>query len=110
MIQPIRDLSVEVVPQAIVDLPVGQIVGPWSDINNGNDDLDYFEGASFRLDNEVEIAVRHYRGHPENTSTIYIDRRESDVEHITRLIRKILGELHVPLGALRWERKDNPEL
>jgi hypothetical protein len=109
MIEPIRSLSVDVVPQAVIALPVRKIVGRRADISSGSDDLDYFEGASFRLDNKIEIAVRHYRGHPENTSTIYIDRRQDDVEKITQLIRKILDELHVPLAALQWERRDNPE-
>jgi hypothetical protein len=108
MIEPIGSLSVDVVPQAIVALPVGKIVG--RRVSSGSDDFDYFEGASFKLDNKIEIAVRHYRGHPENTSTIYIDRRLSNVEHITSLIRKILEEFHVPLEALQWERQDNPDL
>jgi hypothetical protein len=71
-----------------------------------SDDLDYFEGASFKLDNKIEIAVRHYRGHPD----LYIDRRESDVENITQLIRKILDEFDAPLAALQWERRDDPDL
>jgi len=108
MIEPIGSLSVDVVPQAIVALPVGKIVG--RQVSSGSDDFDHFEGASFKLDNKIEIAVRHYRGHPENTSTIYIDRRESNVENITWLIRKILKEFHIPLEALQWERRDDPDL
>ena len=108
MIEPIKRLSVDVVPQAIIGLPVEKIVG--RGVSSGSDDLDYFEGASFKLDNKIEIAVRHYRGHPENTSTLYIDRRESDVENITQLIRKILDEFDVPLAALQWERRDDPDL
>jgi hypothetical protein len=110
MIEPIRNLSVDVVPQAIISLPVQKIVGERADISSGFDDFDYFEGASFKLDNKIEIAVRHYRGHPQDTTTIYIDRSEADVEQITQLIRKILSEFRVPLTALRWERRDNPEL
>jgi hypothetical protein len=110
MIEPIRSLSVDVVPQAIVSLPVELIVRRKDYISSGCDDFDSYEGASFKLDNEIEIAVRHYRGHPKNTTTIYIDRRENDVEHITHLIRKILSELHIPLEALQWERRQNPEL
>jgi hypothetical protein len=110
MIEPIKSLSVDVVPQAIISLPVGKVVGRRADISSGSDDLDYFEGASFKLDNKIELAVRHYRNHPKNTSTLYIDRRESDIQQITRLIRKILDEFHVPLEAIQWERRDNPEL
>lgn len=41
---------------------------------------------------------------------IYIDRRIADVETITMLIRRILFELHVHIDALRWERRNSPEL
>jgi hypothetical protein len=110
MIEPIKSLSVDVIPQAIIGLPVSKIVQRWDHFGEGNDDLDCYEGASFRLDNKIEIAVRHYRGHPLNTTTIYIDCRERDVEHITRLIRKIMRELRIPEEALQWERRQNPEL
>lgn len=109
MIEPIRSLSVEVVPQAIVNLPVNKVIGRRADISSGEDDLDLFEGASFKLDKKIEIAVRHYRGHPEDTTTIYIDSSQDDVEQITRLIREILGEFGVPPSALRWERQNNPD-
>lgn len=109
MIEPIRSLSVDVVPQAIIGLPVQKIVGE-DQISTGEDDLDSFEGALFKLDREIEIAVRHYRGHPKDTTTIYIDRREADVETITRLIRKILHEFRVPITALQWERRNDPDL
>lgn len=110
MIEPIRSLSVDVVPQAIIGLPVNEIVGRRADISSGSDDLDKFEGASFKIDNKIEIAVRHYQGHPKDTTTIYIDRRQSNVEQITQLIRQILNEFEIPLTALQWERRNNPEL
>jgi hypothetical protein len=109
MLEPIRKLSVDVVPQAIVDLPVEQIVGKAA-ISEGYDDLDFFEGAAFRFDHQIEIAVRHYRGHPKGTTTIYIDSREADVARVTELVHRILLELHVPPTALRWQRRDNPDL
>jgi hypothetical protein len=110
MIEPIKSLSVDVVPQAIVGLPVQKIIGHRADISGGYDDFDYFEGASFKLDRKIEIAVRHYRGHPQGTTTIYIDRRAADIDLISSLIRRILDEFHVPREALRWERRNNPEL
>jgi len=53
------------------------------------------------LDRNIEIAVRHYRGHPKDTTTIYIDSSEADVERITKLVSQILREFRVPPGALR---------
>lgn len=110
MIEPIRSLSVDVVPQAIINMPVEAVIGRLTDIRRGSDDLDYFVGASFKLDNKIEIAVRHYDEHDKGTTTIYIDRREKSVEDITRLIRIILDELDVPVKALQWERQNDPDL
>ena len=109
MIEPIKRLSVDVIPQAVVGLPVAKIAQGWKHFSEESDDLDFYEGASFRLDNKIELAVRHYRGHPSDTTTIYIDGRERDVEHITLLVRKIMTELHIPEEALRWERRQSPE-
>jgi hypothetical protein len=109
-IEPISSLSVDVVPQAIISLPVEQFVGKRGDVHSESDDLDTFEGASFKIDNSIEIAVRHYQGHPKDTSTIYIDRRQGNVEQITQLIRQILNAFDIPLSALQWERRNSPEL
>jgi len=109
MIEPIGSLSVDVIPQAVINLPVKEIVGKKADISSGHDDFDFFEGASFKLDNKIEIAVRHYRGHPKDTTTIYIDRREGDIERITQLVSQIMLAFRVPSHALRWQRRDNPE-
>jgi hypothetical protein len=105
---PIRSLSVEVIPQAIIGLPIHEVVGKWLD--KGYDDLDYFMGASFRFDDEVEIAVRHYQGYPEGTSTIYIDSKVKNVEVISGLVRRILDNLKIPTSALQWERANDPDL
>lgn len=110
MIEPIRSLSVDVVPQAIVNLPVEEIVGKRASVSMGYDELDLFMGAAFKLDHKIEIAVRHYQGHPKDTTTIYIDSREANVERITELVHQILRELQVPAEALRWERRDDPDL
>jgi hypothetical protein len=110
MIQPIPNLTVEVTPQAIINRPVSEVVGDRSKIVHDHDDLDTFEGASFKLDSQLEIAVRRYSGYPENTATIYIDEKIKDLGEITRLIRKILKEFDLSEDSLRWERIDDPDL
>ena len=110
MIKPINDLSVEVTPQAIINLPISKVLGKFADVQEGNDDLDFYQGASFKLDSHLEIAVRHYRGYPDNTATISIDRRIKNVEEITVLVRKILKEFDIKEEALRWERALDPDL
>jgi hypothetical protein len=110
MIKPIASLSVEVVPQAILNCPVSEVIGGYSDIVKDSDEFDEFEGASFKLDSNLEIAVRHYQGYPKNTATIYIDQKVKDVEEISALIRKILSEFGLTEAVLSWERAKNPLL
>jgi|SRR5665213_3062777 len=110
MLQPISELSVDVSPQAVVNMPLKSLIGSKSDIIEGRDDLDDFESASFKFASGLQISVRHYRGHPKNTSTIYIDRKIKDLEEITRVVREILAEFHVPVSSLNWERRQNPDL
>jgi hypothetical protein len=109
--EPIRSLSVDVVPQAVISLPVGRVVGRRADISSGNDDLDYFEGASFKLDNKIELAVRHYRGHPENTSTLYIlIVAKATYSKLPSSSERFLMSLMSHFAAIQWERRDNPNL
>jgi len=98
------------VPQAIIGWSVAEVVGNKAPVIEGYDDLDSYVGASFKLDDAHEISVRRYRGYPPDTATIYMDPKISDVEEITSLIRKILAELNIPISALRWERRDGPDL
>jgi hypothetical protein len=110
MIYAIAHLSVEVVPQAIINHSVSAVVGNRAEVKKAADDLDTFEGAFFKLDSNLEIAVSHYAGYPDNTATIYIDRKIENVEEISRLVRKILGEFGLTAADLRWERADDPDL
>lgn len=118
MIHAISVTTVELVPQAILNKPVRDVIGRHALVSLDWDELDLFEGASFKLDSdpslnigsELEIAVRHYRGYPVNTSAIYIDRKISDVHQISALIRLILKEFNLSEDVLSWERADNPEL
>ncbi len=110
MIKPIANLSVEVIPQAIINRPVWDVVGKYAEISKDTDELDTYEGASFKLDSNLEIAVRHYQGHPKNTSTIYIDQKINNVAEITYLIRKILKEFDLSPDFLAWERAKDPDL
>jgi hypothetical protein len=110
MIFSISNLTVDVIPQAIVKRAVREIVGKRAVVIEDSDDLDVFEGASFKLEDGLQIAVRQYAGFPKDTSTIYIDKHVRDVAVIGILIRKILNEFDLTDDALSWERADDPEL
>jgi hypothetical protein len=96
-----------------VALPVDAALARFKDfVMRGYDDLDEYDGADFILDKKYFIAVRHYRGHSNETTTIYIDRKQSDIDMITHVIHQIhqtLTELDIPPMALQWERKRSPE-
>jgi len=114
MLAPIDHLSVEVVPQAIVGRDVQDLFGDRFKAIEDKDDLDAFRGASFKMSaghrRDIQIAVRHYPGYPEGTSTIYIDREIRDVTEISVLVRQILSEFNLSEHDLKWERADEPGL
>lgn len=112
MIEPVKSSSsVDFTPQAIVSLPVYATLARFRNfVTHGFDDLDEYDGADFILDHKYPIAVRHYRGHPQGTTTIYIDRRQNDIEQITILVQRVLRELDISPQSLQWERRQNPEL
>jgi hypothetical protein len=101
----------EFVPQAIVALPVHEIVQDlgW-DVEKGHDDLDEYFGAAALLDGVQPFTVMHYKGHPDYTSTIYLPFDIRDIGKITDLITRIASELKLPTQKITWQRKDKPEL
>jgi hypothetical protein len=110
MIQPISELSVEVIPQAIIDRPVSEVVGKYADVLEDTDELGTFEGASFKLDGKYEIAVRRYPGYPKDKAKVYIDQKVKSVPDITAVIRAVLKEFGLTADALKWERSQDPQL
>ena len=100
----------EFVPQAIIAEPVYELAKRFgSTVENGYDDLDEYQGAAAWLDS-LPFTVMQYKGHPRNTSTIYLPFDIREVDEITKIISRITSELKVPPKLVRWQRKDDPEL
>jgi hypothetical protein len=74
------------------------------------DDLDVFQGVGIIVNNRHLAALKHYRGHPEGQTTIYLPDTISDVNVITEVLRILLKALRLSEKALSWERRMNPEL
>jgi hypothetical protein len=114
MLQPIEisELSdIDLVPQATIKKPISYFDGRFGiRVINDHDDLDTFQGAALSLNGELRFALRHYRGYPPDTTTIYLSRELSDLAEITRTVAKILRELELPSSAVAWQRADNPDL
>jgi hypothetical protein len=100
----------DMIPHAIIGKPVSYFEKQGIHFVHDHDALDVFEGAGFFLDG-LKFALRHYRGYPADTTTVYLPRSFGfDVDKITITVRHILAALDLSLDTLRWERKDNPEL
>jgi hypothetical protein len=114
MLQPIeiRELrDIELVPQATIKRPISYFDGRFGiRVVSDHDDLDAYQGAALSLNGELPFALRHYRGYPPDTTTIYLSREFSDVNEITGIVAKILRELELPASAISWQRADNPDL
>jgi len=114
MLRPIatKDLGErEMIPQAIFAQPVSFFEGRHAiHFVEAHDDLDSYLGAALALNDSLPFALRHYRGHPENTTTLYLAKEISDIEEISRLVAAIAKELSIPRDRIEWQRSDNPEL
>lgn len=103
--------TAEFVPQAIIGQPITTIVRRLDvDFERGYDDLDSYEGIGLMLNNELPFALMHYKGHPEDTFTIYLADQIRDVDQITHIIGDIVTELGVSEDQIIWQRKDGIEL
>lgn len=95
-----EDADVDLLPVAVVRQSLESVIGSRASIRRAFDDLDWFSGVDFLLDDKVRFAFRRYDGHPVDTFTIYVDR-SAGIEPSTMAL--ILGEFRLPTAALVWE-------
>jgi hypothetical protein len=100
----------EFVPQAIIAETVDELAKRFgSGVEKGHDNLDEYQGAAAWLD-ELPFTVMHYRGHPKDTSTIYLPLDIVDVGNITDIVSRIASELELSSNSIIWQRKNDPAL
>ncbi len=109
---PLEELAgTELLAQAIIARPISYFSDALGiQIAKGVDDFDEFEGAALRLNGNLPFALKHYAGHPDETTTIYLPYTINDVAQITAIIRRIAEELHIAHIWIAWQRMDNPNL
>ena len=85
----------ELIPQAILAVSIFEIAKRYKfEIEKGHDDLDYYTGIGGMSEFGYPFAVMHYRGYPEDTSTIYLPRDfGDDIDEITKAVHSIADEL-----------------
>jgi hypothetical protein len=99
----------EFVPQVVLGLTETEARQRFG-LESGEDDFDTFVGAAFIIDHDLEFVIKHYAGHPPDTFTVYMARTISDIDEITRNIRRIVEYLDLSLHNLQWERADDPDM
>ena len=108
--EPVRRLA----KQAIYDVTPQAIF--WRDIHcfalhpaNEEDDLDIYMVASFTIGNAISFDIRHYEGHPQATSTVYLPSETVAPDEIEEALERVIECLHVPQTGVAWRRGEDYE-
>lgn len=109
---PVKDLEkIELVPHAVIRKPLSYFRDVFGiSFIQAHDDLDEYEGVALSLDGAWPLALRHYRGYPVDTTTVYLSRELRNVSEISRIIGRLLEELKLSRDTVDWQRSDNPDL
>jgi len=100
----------EFIPQAVIDRPVSFFERMRKmEFIEGHDDLDTYQATALMLNGHQLVALMHYRGHPENTVTVYLPR-SSPAEAIPEIVNHLVRELDLPADSVSWQRADGPDL
>jgi hypothetical protein len=94
-------LESDVIPQAIFWRPLIYFT---TAIREDEDGLDSYQGASFSVDNHLNFDLRHYRGHPANTVTLYFAFTLQERDEIVAAVDTVVQMMAVPKVAVAWKR------
>jgi hypothetical protein len=98
-------------PHAIIGRAIDQLSRTMNaKTETGHDEFDEYEGVAFALDDGLPFTLKHYKGHPVGTVTVYLPHQIHEVSEITDIIASIMRDLGLGPDALLWQRADNPEL
>lgn len=97
---PYEDAVGDVVPQAIFWRPVRYLS---SAVVRSSDDLDDYIGVSFAMGNSWRFAIRCYVGHPQETSTLYLELGVDPLD-IDHYIQRAIDTFLLPKFAVAWRR------
>jgi hypothetical protein len=101
----------DLVPQAIFKKPFSYFRDKLGIMFvNSYDDLDDFQGALLTFNGDWAFALKHYRGHPDDSTTVYLSRDYQNAETISSMVSEIARELDLPRDAISWQRGDKHDL
>jgi hypothetical protein len=96
--------DVDLAPQAVIRMSVADFrKQSGASFEFGSDDLDSYEAAFYILDNTT-FALIHHAGEPEDTISLYLDRRMTP-ETRQKIVRRITKELGIPDDLVRWQEE-----
>jgi hypothetical protein len=97
-------------PQAVFNISIDELGSRAATfVVKSSTDFDEFRGIGLKLAN-VPFAFINYRGHPEDTATLYMPGQIRNVGIITAFIRHVCKALKLPAEVISWERRDDPDL
>lgn len=94
-------LETDVAPQAIFWRPLIYFT---TEIRESEDNLDHYKAVTFSIDNKLSFDLRNYRGHPENTVTVYFSLEMQAVDQIVAAVATVAEETSLPKYAVAWRR------
>jgi hypothetical protein len=105
---PVKALGrVDLVEQAVLEIPVSYFAGEKGvTFQSECDDLDWYEGAFFTLEERIPFALIHYRGNPENHTSVYLDRQVRGAA-LRRTLEDILSGFGLPQSSLTWVKENS---
>lgn len=94
-------LESDVLPQAIFWRPLPYFTTSYREDEDG---LDRFRVVTFTIDNDLSFDLRTYRGHPNQTVTVYFPFKMQTVDEILLAIELVIAETAIPKLAVAWQR------
>jgi hypothetical protein len=99
--------KVDLVPQAMIALPVSYFVDKYGPFDTADDDLATWEGAAFSIEGRLLFALMHYPGEPADTVTVYLPRTVLR-SGIPDALAQIVREMKLPKEVVSWQRDKAP--
>jgi hypothetical protein len=94
--------QVDLVEQAVLQIPVSYFTEQKGiSFEEKCDDLDWYEESFFTWKEKTPFALIHYRGNPENYTSIYLDRGLHGAE-LQGTLEDILNGFGLPKSSVAW--------
>jgi len=72
------------------------------------DDLDSYEIAALRLDDEPPFALMRYRGHPADETRLLLPHEPASIARTHENLARILEAIGLTADAISWRREPSP--